>query len=174
MNPNPFPLSQYNRDVVLASRKGYRVTPEGVLLGVNGKPKKAQLHNGYFGFSIRRADRSFGHVKVHRLQAYQKYGEQAFAPALQVRHWDGNSQNNSAANLILGTPLENHYDKPEEVRVRTQQMASAAATKHNHPKVQAFFAGCRSYAQTMREFGISSKGTLHFILNNSKHLAPTL
>lgn len=154
----------------VAFLRGYRVSPCGKIVRLEQNPPRIfqKDKGGYLLFTARSANKRTRNCSVHRLQAYQKYGEQIYQEGLQVRHLDGNNQNNSADNIVLGTPLENAHDKPPEVSIRAAAIASRAAQKHDHAKIKAFYAVTNSYKMTMRAFGISSKGTLHFIINHSE------
>ena len=84
-----------------------------------------------------------------------------------VRHLDGNPKNNSYANIEIGTQRDNNLDIPREVRLRTAIYATSFMTKYDKETVERIkeFKKTHSYKETMREFGISSKGTLWNILN---------
>ena len=58
------------------------------------------------------------------------------------------------------------FDKPKHVR---QQMASNAAKKYSDEKaleIINYHNQTKSYKKTKEKFGISSNGTLHYILKN--------
>ena len=68
-------------------------------------------------------------VPVHRLVAYQKYGEAIFNRDLCICHTDNDKRNNSPSNLRLDTPSGNCQDKPKEMRVRCALAAARAQAK---------------------------------------------
>jgi hypothetical protein len=103
------------------------------------------------------------HLSVHRLQAYQKYGEELYVGGLEVRHLDNVCSNNAESNIALGTKSQNAMDKPKETRVR---VAGLANLKHNYAAIQAFYQGTKSYKRTMAQFALTSKGTLNYILKS--------
>jgi hypothetical protein len=146
--------------------KGYRVLPCGAARNPRGREIGRHINgNGYREISTTRGSRK---VLVHRLQAFQLFGERVYAPGIVVRHLDGNPLNNSTGNLALGTDLENTMDRLPDDRRSHAKKASAAAAKFNHADVLEFYASCKSYAKTMERFGIASKGTLHFIIHSSE------
>lgn len=51
-------------------------------------------------------------------------------------------------------------------RRRRALKAVKAHTKYNKQEVKEYYATCKSYKQTMEHFGMTSKGTLHWNLNN--------
>lgn len=108
-----------------AVARGMSVTPEGTVIGILGKtiiPWKDS--RGYFIVGINIEGKKEV-VSVHRLQAYQKYGNLIFEEGKQVRHLNGNPLDNSADNIALGTSSENNMDKPAETRVRVALLAAS-------------------------------------------------
>lgn len=54
-------------------------------------------------------------VPVHRVVAFQKYGEKIFEPGIIVRHKDNNKLNFDRNNILIGTALDNHLDNEKSV-----------------------------------------------------------
>lgn len=106
-------------------------------------------------------------VRIHRLQAYQKFEDKIYESGIVVRHLDGNPKNNSWENIAIGTASENMMDIPVEIRKRTGMIAAMSTRKHDHKKIIAFQKEHKSRKKTMLEFGIRNKGTLQFILKKS-------
>lgn len=78
------------------------------------EPKKNK--HGYPHISFRR--RRLGitqKVEVHRILAYQMYGDVIFDPGVQVRHKDNDKSNFKPDNILIGTAMDNHLDNPERV-----------------------------------------------------------
>lgn len=100
--------------------------------------------------------------------AYQKYGDRIYNPRMVVRHLDGNPLNNSWENIAIGTQSENNMDKPPELRRRMAVHASSFMTVYSKSLVDKIkeYKMTHGYKDTMREFGITSKGTLWNIINN--------
>jgi hypothetical protein len=151
-----------------AYAKGYRVSDDGRLLNPNGRQLFGSLNsNGYPRFRV--GKKNVGSMLVHRLAAFQKFGEQIYTAGMECRHKDGNPRNFRPDNILIGTHTDNENDKPYHVRVRTARIASAAHTIHSHAEIIEFHKKSNNYRITMQHFGISSSGTLHFILNRSEH-----
>lgn len=150
-----------------AFEKGYRVK-EGKLVNPKGKELSVRKNSvGYYETNIRINGKLY-HLPVHRLCAYQKYGESLFS-ADCVRHLDGNKLNNKSDNIGIGSQSENMMDKPELVR-KNSAIKATYSKKDCYDedfinKVRAFHISEKSYKKTMEKFGITSKGTLHHILN---------
>lgn len=76
-----------------ASIKGYTVTRDGVVYYKGRKRSPTISKSNYYRFNIRINGINVP-IFVHRLQAYQKFGDRMFNPGIVVRHLDGNSLNN--------------------------------------------------------------------------------
>src|SRR5262245_6634360 len=86
----------------VAYQKGYRVSECGtVVMGIRG-PMHPRNQEGYFRFKVNVGGTDVS-CPVHRLQAFQKYGDQIYAPGLAVRHKNNNSLDNSLDNILLGS-----------------------------------------------------------------------
>lgn len=57
-------------------------------------------------------------------------------------------------------------DVPEQIRIKKALHATSFCRKYNKDEVRKFHSHSKPYIKTMNKFGISSKGTLHYILNN--------
>lgn len=164
-------ISNQNKAVVLAYTKGYRVINGEVISPYSKKPRVLEVFVtksgvSYYRFSVRINKNKTRTVRVHRLVAYQKYGNLLFETNKEVRHLDGNSLNNMPNNIALGSRSENNLDKKPEIILRSVITASTAIRKFSDKKmkeIKIFHDG--SYKETMKKFNISSKGTLHRILN---------
>ena len=115
-------LSLKNKVVVYTYNKGYRITKEGKIVNPNRVIINGHLYNGKYShrtFSVRYEGKSVN-VRVHKLQAYQKYGDAVFEENIQVRHLDGNYDNNSWDNIALGTQSDNMMDIPKKEREKNR------------------------------------------------------
>ena len=153
--------------IVLASfDRGYVVDKDGKVFNKEGKQLSiGKSKKGYLSFNIRlekgqNATRSF----VHRLQAYQKFGEKIFDEGIVVRHLNGDSTDNSYDNIGIGTYSQNSLDVPKEKRI---ELSSKANLKHDHEAIINDRNNGLSFSEIMVKHGISSKGTISFILKNS-------
>jgi hypothetical protein len=167
--------STYNRAVIEAYNRGYKVVNGKVYNPnhnlVNGWVRK--LKNKYNSkyyihlFSIK-VSKEVLQCPVHRLIAYQKFGNKIFEPGIQVRHLDGNPLNNLEDNIEIGTQSENMMDIPPEKRKAHSILATSynrRFTDNEMEQIQQFHKKCHSYKKTKTKFNISSSGTLWEILN---------
>lgn len=149
----------------LSKEKGYYVDKKGYVFNKDGKSISLSSNNkgtGYKSFNIRvngsNPTRSF----VHRLQAFQKFGDVIFKEDMVIRHLNGDSLDNSFENIGIGTLSDNMLDIPKEKRV-----LNASNPRHDHEKIIQDFKNGYTYKEIMEKHGITSKGTVSFIVNKS-------
>lgn len=166
----------YNRRVtksetvlIAAHDKGYRVVSGKVYSHKNNILKLSKCTNGYYRFSIH-FDGQREIVFVHRLVAYQKYKEKLFENGIVVRHLNGDCVDNSEENISIGTESQNMLDRTPADRL----VHSINAAKNKRKLTDTEIAEARrlrkegwTYFRLMEKFGITSKGTMHHILNNN-------
>lgn len=158
-----------NDVIVFAYNKGYRVNNNGDLVSPTGiKRKLRKTPHGYFETNIRIGGKMH-HLILHKLVAYQKFGERLFACDC-VRHLDGNPLNNVPENIAIGSLSDNMLDIPKEIRIKRAAFASTHQENYRNNKIvkdiKRFYSENHSYKKTMEAFDISSKGTLFYILHN--------
>jgi hypothetical protein len=87
-----------------------------------------------------------------------------------VRHIDGNPLNNTWDNIEIGTASENMMDIPKEIRIATATNASfsrkAKYSEEKILKIKELHKNGWSYKEIMKELGISSKGTISYIVKH--------
>lgn len=111
----------------LAIAKGYRVTPEGKVIGLLGQERK--LHIGTTGYYVFSVEKNGPPMAVHRLQAFQKFGARLYESGMVVRHLDGNPLNNHIDNIGIGTHTDNMQDRRPEDRLAHAMLASSHLRK---------------------------------------------
>lgn len=159
----------YNRGEKIAYEMGYRVDENGVLysnekvIKILKKPEK-----GYYRFKIKNNIGKRISVSVHRLVAYQKFGEKIY-DNLVVRHLNGISTDNSYNNIEIGTYSDNAFDIPKEKRIEKSNKSNVKYKSEELKNILLFYNESKSYKKTMIMFNISSKGTLWHIINNRNY-----
>lgn len=151
----------------VAFNKGYKVNEKGEVISPKGVNRKLQKRgrDGKLTFGIKVDDKDL-HCNVHRLVAFQKYGSEIYKDDVEVRHKNGNRFDNTPENVFLSNSKERRLSIPKEKRVEYATYASSFVKKYDKTEVKQFYENCKSYKQTMEHFGISSKGTLNFILKH--------
>lgn len=168
-------LSEANQAIILAYQKGYRVlnnqvfNPKGNLIKGYISTRTRRFNYKIHSFSFIYNDKTV-HIRTSRFVAYQKFGNKIFDTTLQVRHLDSNSLNNNEYNIGLGTGSENCMDKISEIRMKTAINASSKIRKFSDAIVAEIKEKNKngvSYNKLMKEYNISSKGTISFLINNT-------
>jgi hypothetical protein len=121
-------VKQWQRLVVLAYTKGYRVHPDGTFTNPTGKRLRRTSRSAEypsFGFWWRQKVRS---IPLHKFAAFCFFNEEALtAPC--VRHRNGDTYDLRRDNVCLGTYSENEQDKTPATRHWAAKVA-AAHTRH--------------------------------------------
>jgi len=163
-------LSLRSRYLLYAVEKGYHADDKGIVFSPYGRILKLQLTNdGYYSFTVKKYGRSVG-VKVHRLVAYQKYGDAMFEEGIVVRHLNGNPLDNSKDNIAIGTASDNMMDKSKEVRVAMATKAGRSKTD-NYEEFwkmvkEEYDRGGISYNELAKKYN-KSKSTLSYHLSKT-------
>lgn len=155
--------------IQVASEKGYYVTKEGDVY-FNNKQRSLTFkskNRRYYCFNARINGKAT-RIEVHRLQAYQKFGDKMFNEGIVVRHLNGDSTDNSFDNIEIGTNQDNSFDRPKEQRIESAKHAASFTKKYNYEEVYTFYLETKSYKQTMEKFGITSKNGLSYIIKSFK------
>ena len=146
--------------------KGYRITAGGRFINPKGIEINGNKYSGYLCTSIRGFPKK-KNLLFHRMQSFQKYGVAIYEKGIVTRHFNGNKLDNSWDNILIGTQKENMMDVPENIRIARSLYAASFNIKYNKEEIKKYhLENGKSYIKTMNEFNISSKGTLHYILNN--------
>jgi hypothetical protein len=153
--------------------RGYRVLPNGDLVNCLGRRMSSwKDNNGYMRFTVRYGGpgvRKTKSVRIHRLHAYQLFGDQIFNKGMCVRHLDGDATNNAESNLAIGTHSDNMMDIPKQLRMERAKYASTFVTKFDHRGVVEFYVD-NGWKATLEHFSMS-KGNLSYILKKFRQPA---
>lgn len=158
--------SQKSKILLIAYNKGYRIDEFGKIINpkkkiISGSVDKHSYPN-YLFFSLR-INNKIHKVAVHKLQAYQKYGNKLFE-CEAVRHLNGNSLDNSIDNIAIGSAHDNWMDIKSTVRMEFSRKGTESVKIKNRSEIGNFYNQCKSYKLTMSKFGIS-RGTLFNIMH---------
>lgn len=97
-------------------------------------------------------------VTLHRLIAYEKFGEELFKPFTVVRHLDQNCLNNDPSNLVLGTQLDNTLDMNQQLLRETCLKAAKATRLLSDEKLEAlrfdYYHKGLTYRQLAAKYGV--------------------
>ena len=171
-------LSIGSKTVITAIEMGYFVDDTGV---VHFKERQRTLcvkrvgkcEYYYFTINIAGARKK---VMVHKMQAYQSFGLDAFKPGIQVRHLNSNSLDNTKTNIAIGSPSENQMDIA--IEARSLRSKKAYANRKLRPRrltdeqalaVTVDRAAGMTYKHLTAKYGVS-KSFLSYMLNDSLYL----
>lgn len=166
-------LNFTQRGIVEAHQRGYFCTPAGIILDPEGVPVKLTVHvstgraTRYMVFHIPSGQSRGYSVEVHRFIGYAKYGDAIFNKKIQLRHLNENSLDNRPENIEIGTPTQNHLDRPAAVRIAHARHAGQAQRRCDDTLVaQIRFDRAQnvSYRVLGQRYGLS-KSTLSFMLS---------
>ena len=153
--------------------RGYYISKEGKIYNDQDVELKGWSDGGYLRVGLRIKDFKIPKsVKVHILQAYQKFGDKIFEEGIVVRHLDGNPLNNSWDNILIGSYSDNRLDMEKNLRTELSTNASRkkqdnVRTYENRCKIYEDLKNGVPYSEIMVKHNISSKGTLSFMKNKS-------
>jgi len=125
-----------NKNEILAYQQGYRMTKDGQLLGIKGKPIKGWKDSGYNEHQFRDPSNPKKHLKFKwsRLQAYQKFGNLIYVEGTVVRHLNSDRGDDSWDNIAIGTQSQNLMDMPKEDRIKKARHAGMHNNKEYRDK----------------------------------------
>lgn len=162
-------MSQAKAALIHAYEKGYRVRDNLVYGIVKKEPLKLRCsHSGYLFFGITIGKKVLK-VFLHRLVAYEKYQDKLFGQNIVVRHLNGNRKDNSFDNICIGTQTENMLDRDPKERLKHAIKASSFIRRFTNDQVMQIktdHSNGLGYKALMEKYSISSKGTLHYVLNS--------
>lgn len=152
-------MSKANDRVRAAFARGVRVDDVGRPRSARGKLLAERWRaDGRKVITVRGPDGP-GPILVHRLAAYQKFGEAALAPGTHVRHLDNDNQNNELDNLELGDAKTNRADAdPEWEAWRAQRAGDATRAldeRRERELVELYKRGNLTVSDVADHFGVS-------------------
>lgn len=97
-------IGKESSNLILVFDIGYRVV-DGKLLSEKSKEIKAHLSMRGYLYAMPTINGKQRRVLIHRMVAYEKYGNEIFHDGIKVRHKNGNPLDNCFDNILIGTPL---------------------------------------------------------------------
>lgn len=167
-------MSTISTTVIEAYEKGYRVV-NGAVFSAKGKQRKLKTNGKitkYWFFNIKRKTGAFP-VAVHRLLAYQKFGDAAFGVGVHTRHKDNNSLNNSDENIILGTGSENCMDRPVDERKKHAAKGNQKHSPELIEAIRAYHAAGLGYKKLRKKYGLSVSTLCYYLSTTAKRTTYT-
>ncbi len=141
---------------------GHLVKPDLTLRDTPVKYAKGSRPD-YLKFNVKHEGCSYP-VLLHKLAAYQKYGEAAFEEGIVVRHLDNNSLNNELDNIAIGSQSDNMMDRPVEERKRHALHAWDGRRHFTDEQIKMIRSSSQSGKSLARDLGVA-KTIIHDIRN---------
>ena len=166
-------MSVLNAIVRHAFSVGYRVTDAGTLVNGSGTLRAdCPDDTGYRTVSMRLpVSAGLGNnprrLYLHKLAAYQQFGESTFAKGIQVRHLNEDKRDNRPTNIGIGTQSDNSMDQPTEKRKRRAVHASKPLRRFSDDQMATILAD-RADGMTYKQLGVKydvGKSTLSYLIN---------
>lgn len=155
-------MSNRHRACAEAFTAGYRVNELGEVRSPFGLIRKlTTTRYGYKTFNMKFDGCSYP-ILVHQLVAYQKFGEAAFAAGVVVRHRNGIRSDNTADNVLIGSPSDNMMDIDPAKRHAKALKAARSQAKLTDDDVAFIRGASMTLRQIMAKYGIS-KSTASFV-----------
>jgi len=158
--------------LVTIFNKGYHIN-NGDVISSTGKVLKLRKDTrGYLTFSCRPYPRSVDQnnyrIPVHQLTGYQKYKDDIFGDDIAIRHLNGDKSNNTADNIAIGSQSDNMMDRSPKDRLEHSLKAAGKRRKFTDNTVNNIKQDRNNgmtYKDIMLKYNITSKSSLHYILN---------
>ncbi len=114
-------MNENRKALLFAISKGYRCDCLGQVISPEERIVNGYIGNhGYLTIGIRlildNGKTEKRPVAVHRLQAYQKYGDKIFEKGVLVRHRNNIKTDNKYDNILIGSYSDNYHDNSQEVK----------------------------------------------------------
>lgn len=94
---------------------------------------------------------------IHRLQAYQKFGDKIYEKGIVVRHLNGDRYDNSYDNIGIGTIIDNKNDIPKELISINCGQIKRKYSKEIVENIRKDYENGLSYSSIMTKYHITSK-----------------
>ena len=158
---------KFSHNEQIASEMGYKVI-NGVVYKPNGEEQKVCICTRYPAFNLRIGCKKHVHVNVHRLVAYQKFGNRIYKKGLDVRHLDGDKLNFSKDNIDIGTRRQNYMDIPEKERKRITKNLYLTNIKYTDEDIKEMYRQRirlkYTYQKIADNFNIYSYASVYYAL----------
>ncbi len=167
-------MSNRKQCLLYAVDAGYTVDRKGIVTSPTGYiPKVYPTSTGYDCFGIQNRTLGLrGKVTVHRLQAYTKFGDLIFQKGIQVRHLNNDKQDNSWENISIGSPRQNAFDTPADVRQQRSMAGGRKQRKLSDKQFERFMEDRRkgmSLNKLAKKYKMA-KSTAYYILSGKTYI----
>lgn len=153
----------------ILKERGVTIDKDGRVFNKNGIELNGRiLEQGYRVIALR-VEGKKQNVKVHRFQAYMKYGDKLYEDGVVVRHLNNNKLDNSWDNIAIGSCKENSMDNPPEERLKYAIKAAKAANKYTKEfveKIRKEHLNGLTYNEIIDKYDLP-KSSVSYIINHA-------
>ena len=157
-----------SKNELYAYKKGYRINNLGEIVNPKNSIINGFISNRLYKIFKVRNGTKYLTIGVHRLIAYQKFGNKIFNQDIVVRHLDGNKLNNKYENIEIGSFSDNKMDIPSNIRVKMAVHANKdrkILSEEQTIELQSLYAEGYRMKFLMLKFNIKSKSSYHSYLH---------
>lgn len=157
-----------SNNIKIVYDKGYRVNEDGNVINPKGKILKTNINaGGYPSVGLYINKKSFL-LLIHRLKAYQKFGDVMFDKGIVVRHLNDIKTDNSFDNIAIGTKQDNYNDRCKDSLYSLHTNIGLSRRKYNAEEIKSFKESGATNKEIMLKFNLPSTSTVWDILNRDK------
>lgn len=154
-----------------AIEKGYYIDKDGILWRDCSPVRPRKPRNGYLTFTVAFKEGNknvVGRCPLHKLQAFQKYGDKIFEKGIVCRHLNDVKLDNSYDNIAIGTHRDNFHDIPAAVRSARIYLMNKKAnrSKYDHAQIIEDRANGMSIKEIAEKHGIGCPKYVSKLLKN--------
>lgn len=164
-------ISKARQRCMIAKLRGYTADQDGEIFSKTGKKLATSKGGGRYAYFTIIVNGENKPVRVHQFVAFLKYGRKALASNVVVRHKDDNPDNNTFANIRIGTQSDNMMDQPRSVRIKRARHAARSTRKLTAAQMRDLLADHEAgipYSKLMIKYGIA-KSTVSYIVNGKTY-----
>lgn len=128
---------------------------------------KGSLSDGYLKFSVRTDFSTSFAVRIHKFQAYNKYGKKIFDEGVVVRHKNGIKTDNSRTNILIGTQSQNMRDRSKADLVKHAKTKRVIPVEVGEQIMKDREEGV-SYRKLVEKYGMPKSTLMDYVNRMSK------
>ena len=162
----------FKKEMIVLKTLNYSIDNNGILKNSNGKIVGSPNGDDYYKIQVTLGGK-IQTVFTHRLQAYNKFGDDMYKKGIMVRHLNSIKEDNSYLNIELGTAKDNNNDRGEEAIKESQRRATEGSRKYSAKLIQEareYFEKCKNQAKTSRHFNIPTSSLDYYFNKKNKQL----
>lgn len=150
---------------------GYHTDDSGNLFKKDKISKANRINRDGYKILQTRISGKNVYILIHRIIAFQKFGNKIFDPGIEVRHLDGNKLNNHPDNILIGTHSENMFDVPLNLRMHRTRKGALKTRRFSYEEAEQIRKEHNqglSYKELSTKYKIG-KSVISYIINRKTY-----